>query len=414
MSSETLAHTVVERCDILARFSEEEQWLTRRFATTPMKQVNQIVAEWMRAANMRVEQDALGNVIGRYEAETPSAKTLLLGSHLDTVRNAGKYDGPLGVLTALACIERLHEQHKHLPFALEVLAFADEEGLRYHSSYLGSKAMTGAFEQSLLQQTDAEDISMAEAIRAFGGNPAAITSSRWRREEVLGYCEVHIEQGPVLELLNLPVGVVSSIAGQERSILTFTGEAGHAGTVPMALRHDALCAAAEFVQAVETLGREMNGLVATIGQLTVLPGASNVIPGAVTLSLDIRHQENATREQARHLLRQQAQEICQRRQITLNWQFVQAEPTIFCSPRLVQLVAQSIEQLNYPLHMLPSGAGHDGVMLSKLTDIAMLFVRCKGGISHNPAESVRVEDVAVALTVMERFLTLLSQKEASL
>jgi allantoate deiminase len=413
MSEEISARTVMEWCDILGSYSEEPDHLTRPFASAAMRQANEAVAQWMREAGMTVQQDAIGNLIGRYEARAAGAKTLLFGSHLDSVRDAGKYDGPLGVMVALACVARLHQRKARLPFAIEVIGFADEEGLRYHSAYLGSRAITGTFDTEALQLTDANGITMAEAIRAFGGNPdpAALRTSRWQRDDLVGYCEVHIEQGPVLEARNLPVGVVSAIAGQSRITVGFTGEAGHAGTVPMALRHDALCAAAEFVLAVETRGRSTAGLVATVGQLSVQPGASNVIPGQVTLSLDVRHQDDTVREQAYRQLEERAREISQTRGVSYNWQMLQEHHAVPCAPHLTQLLAQAIEELGYPLLALPSGAGHDAAVVAELTDIAMLFVRCRGGISHNPAESVTQEDVAVAMKVVERFLQLLSEKE---
>jgi len=379
-----------------------------------MQQVNETVKTWMHAAGMNVEQDNIGNLIGRYEASRADAKTLLLGSHLDTVRDAGKYDGPLGVMIALACVERLSARQMRLPFAIEVLAFADEEGLRYNNAYLGSKCMIGTLDPNVLHLTDTDGITMAEAIRSFGGDPdpESLRIARWHSDELLGYCEVHIEQGPVLEARNLPVGVVTAISGQDRLSVSFTGEAGHAGTVPMSLRHDALCAAAEFVLCVETLARSLPGVVATVGQASVQPGASNVIPGKVTLSLDVRHQENEVRELVNDQLEEMAREICDTRELSLDWQLLQEHKTIPCAPGLTKLLEQAIEDLNYPLLSLPSGAGHDGVTLSELTNIAMLFVRCRGGISHNPAESVTDEDVDVALHVLEQFILLLSTKNA--
>jgi allantoate deiminase len=411
MAIEASARTVMERCDILGSYSEEPDCLTRPFASKAMRQANETVAAWMRAAGMTVQQDKIGNLIGRYEASRPGAKTLLLGSHLDSVRNAGKYDGPLGVMIALAYVERLHSRRESLPFAIEVLGFADEEGLRYHTAYLGSSAITGAFDPAVLSSTDADGIVMADAIRTFGGDPDphALQTARWQRDELLGYCEVHIEQGPVLEALNLPVGVVSAIAGQNRINVRFVGEAGHAGTVPMPLRHDALCAAAEFILSVEALARKQAGLVATVGQVNVQPGASNVIPAQVTLSLDVRHQEDAIREQAYHQLEERAQEIGQARSVSLTWQSLQGHRAVPCAPYLTGLFSRAIEEMGYPLHALPSGAGHDAAILAELTDIAMLFVRCKGGISHNPAESVTVEDVGIAINVLERFLQLLAE-----
>jgi allantoate deiminase len=278
--------------------------------------------------------------------------------------------------------------------------------LRYHSAYIGSSAITGTFDPAILQLVDADGITMAEAIRSYGGNPdlQMLRTARWQSEDLLGYYEVHIEQGPVLEARNLPLGVVSAISGQDRIALRLTGEAGHAGTVPMSLRRDALCAAAEFVLAAETLAHSQPGLVATIGQLNVQPGASNVIPGQATLSLDVRHQDDAIREQARDHLYDQARQISVQRNVALDWQLVQEHRTVPCTPHLVHLFEQTIEEAGYPVLALPSGAGHDAAVLSTLTDIAMLFVRCRGGVSHHPAESVTEEDVMVAITVLERFL----------
>ncbi len=410
MTIEASARTLMERCDVLGSYSEEPDRLTRRFATPAMRQANEAVASWMRAAGMMVKQDQIGNLIGRYEASHAEAKTMLLGSHLDTVRDAGKYDGPLGILTALACVKRLNNRREHLPFAIELLCFADEEGLRYRTTYLGSKVVVGTFDQNTLPLTDADGITMAEAVRAFGGDPDKLTAAKRDDSDLLGYCEVHIEQGPVLESLHLPVGVVSSIVGQNRIIVNFTGEAGHAGTVPMSLRRDALCAAAEFVLAVESLARSQTELVATIGQMNVQPGASNVIPGSVTLSLDVRHSDNEVREQVCRQLQQQADHISAARRISSTWQLLQESQTVQCTPHSTALLAKAVEGRGYPVHSLVSGAGHDAVALSDLTSIAMLFVRCKGGISHNPAESVAIEDVQVAIEVLEHFLRLLAQE----
>ncbi len=412
MTTETSAHTVMQRCDMLGTYSEESDRLTRPFASPAMHKVNEIVAQWMRSAGMSVEQDATGNLIGRYEAQSPGTKTLLLGSHLDTVRNAGKYDGPLGVMIALACVERLHARKERLPFAIEVLGFADEEGLRYHSAYIGSKAMTGTLDVEALHLIDADGISMEQAIRSFGGNldPDTLPTARWQRDELLAYCEIHIEQGPILEVQKLPVGIVSAISCQKRITVRFTGEAGHAGTVPMSLRRDALCAAAEFILAVETFARSVPGLVATIGQADVQPGASNVIAGQVTLSLDVRHQDDNVCEEACRKLEEQARQIGFARNVAASWQLLQEHPSVPCSPDMVRLLTQAIGELGYSPLSIASGAGHDAVILSELTDIGMLFVRCRGGISHNPAEAVTAEDVAVAIAVVERLLALLAQE----
>src|SRR5438067_1743200 len=332
------ARVVLERCEILAGYSEEPERLTRRVATPALREAGEAVAGWLRDAGMSVRRDAIGNVIGRYEAapgEHPAgAGTLLLGSHVDTVRDAGKYDGPLGVLVAIACVQGLHDRGERLPFAIEVVAFADEEGLRFGTAFLGSEVFTGAFDPASLSQSDGDGVSLAEAVRAWGGDPAALGSHGRSPDDLLGYCEVHIEQGPVLEANDLPVGVVTAIAGQGRFGVRFTGEAGHAGTVPMALRRDALCAAAEFALAVEALARGQSGLVATVGRLAVQPGASNVIPGEAALSLDVRHQDDAVRADACGRLREAAERIGAARRIELRWGRVSARPTVPCSPTL--------------------------------------------------------------------------------
>lgn len=412
-SIEAPARAVLERCDILAAHSEEPDRLTRRYGTPPMAQVNDAVAGWMRAAGMTVRRDNIGNLIGRYEASEPGAGTFLLGSHLDTVRDAGRYDGPLGVLVALAAVERLHARGQRLPFALELLAFADEEGVRYHSGYLGSSAYTGRLRADMLRAVDDDGIPLADAIRAFGGDPDALAGEARSPADLLGYCEVHIEQGPVLEARDLPVGVASSIQGQSRMTVSFTGAAGHAGTVPVSMRRDALGAASEFVLAVEAEARGTDGLVATVGQLAVEPGASNVIPGRAVLSLDVRHPDDASREAACARLRERAEQIAQARRVMLDWQELGRSRSVTCDARLSALLARAIEESGYPTLTLPSGAGHDGVMLSRLTGIAMLFVRCKGGVSHNPAESVRQEDVAVAIEVLGRFLSLIAAERGA-
>ena len=391
----------MERCDVLAGCTEEPGRITRPFASEAMRQAHQHVREWMGKAGMTVTRDNVGNLRGRYEGTGP--ETLLLGSHLDSVRDAGKFDGPLGVMVAIAAVQRLHDAGRRLRFGFEVLAFADEEGLRFGSTYLGSRALVGRLGEDDLRRTDAGGMTMAEAIRAFGGDPARIGEDRWSGERPLGYVEVHIEQGPVLEKLGLPVGVVSAIAGQSRYELTFTGEAGHAGTVPMAQRRDALVGASIFVEAVDTV-REEPALVATVGRLSVRPGAANVIPGEVTLSLDVRSPDDEQREvQCKHLL-DLAGEIARHRKLDLTVSPVGERSAVTCSPLITAPLREAIGDRAVDV---ASGAGHDGVYMSEITDIGMLFVRCKGGISHNPAESVTEADVAVAIDVLSRFLELL-------
>jgi allantoate deiminase len=395
---------VMQRCDILAACSEEPDRITRPFASDAMHRAHQYVHEWMRQAGMTVTRDNVGNLRGRYEGE--GSATLLLGSHLDSVRDAGKYDGPLGVMVAIAAVQRLHDAKRRLPFAVEVLAFADEEGLRFGTTYLGSRALAGAFDEADLKRTDASGVAMADAIRAFGGDPTRIADDRWPSGELAGYCEVHIEQGPVLEARGLPVGVVSAIVGQSRFEIVFTGVTGHAGTVPMERRHDALTGAAELVLAVEAAAATEDGLVATVGRLDVDPNAANVIPGRVVMSLDVRHADDRTRDSVCEALLARMREVARRRRLGLEVRSIGENAAVRCSPRFVSLLTQAIKDSGQKPIELTSGAGHDAVVMSSLTDIGMLFVRCKGGISHNPLESVTEADVATALDVLSRFLEL--------
>jgi allantoate deiminase len=395
------AATVLRRADALAACTEEPGRLTRRFATPALREAGDLVLGWMHAAGMTAHRDAIGNVVGRLEppGSTSGADTLLLGSHLDTVRDAGRYDGMLGVLVALAVVEAVGPG---LPFAVEVLGFADEEGVRYGTAYLGSSVLAGTFDPAALERRDADGIAMADAIAAAGGAVDGVAAARRDPVGLLGYLEVHIEQGPVLEAEDVPVGIVTGIAGQTRAEVVFTGEAGHAGTVPMALRRDALGAAARFVTAVEAHAAAGDGLVATVGELAVAPGASNVIPGRVTLSLDVRHLDDGVREAAAAGLRDAAEAIAAARGIGLAWTDVQATAAVACSDRLAGAFAAAIADAGVREVRLPSGAGHDAAVMARLCDVAMLFVRCAGGVSHNPAESVTAADVAVAIDVATR------------
>jgi allantoate deiminase len=364
----------------------------------------------MREAGMTVREDAIGNLIGQYPAAAQSSKTFILGSHLDTVRDAGKYDGVLGVLVAVACVQRLRDENRRLPFDLEAIGFSDEEGVHFQTAYLGSGALTGATTEADLKRMDQSAVTLADAIRNFGGNPPALASTRRSSEELLGYAEVHIEQGPVLENRNLAVGVVAGIAGITRAQLTFSGQAGHAGTTPMEMRRDALCAAAEFVTAAENFARAHPGLVATVGEMKVTPGAVNVIPGSATLSLDVRHADDAHRESACKALRQEAERIGAKRKEQLDWQLRAETKATSCSKELVDLMKQAVIGNQSVAPELVSGAGHDAAAMAAIVPVAMLFVRCAGGISHNPAESVSTDDVAVAIEVMSEFLDLVAAR----
>jgi allantoate deiminase len=390
-TADARARTVLERCDALAALTEEPGRLTRRFATPELRAAGELVERWMREAGLQARRDAVGNAFGRR-----GEGGILLGSHLDTVRDAGRYDGMLGVLVALACAE-------NAPGPVEVVAFADEEGVRYGTAYLGSAAVAGRFEPAWLNRLDSEDVAMADALRAFGGDPEGIAAAR--RDDVRAYVEVHIEQGPVLEARGVPVGVVDAIAGQSRVRVEFAGAAGHAGTVPMGLRRDALVAAAEWIVAVDGFGRRTEGLVCTVGEAAVSPGTSSVVPGRVVVSLDVRHGEDEVREAACAALLERAEAIGAARRVEVAWEEVQATATVACSPDLTRSLAAAVEAAGHPLVRLVSGAGHDAAMMAAVAPVAMLFVRCAGGVSHDPAESVEVEDVAAAIDVLDRFLS---------
>jgi allantoate deiminase len=408
------AQRVMRRLEALAQISDEPNQLTRTYGSTAMRRANDLVAEWMREAGMTVREDAIGNLIGRYEAACPDSKTFLFGSHLDTVRNAGAFDGALGVIIAIESVQRLHIASTRLPFALEVAGFCDEEGVRFQTTYLGSRALAGTLNKADLHRADEHGISLADAIRNFNGQPQNILGAKRDATELLGYAEVHIEQGPVLEQKNLAVGVVTAIAGQSRIRIRFTGQAGHAGTTPMPLRRDALCAAAEFIFAVEAHARSSAELVATVGQIQIAPGASNVIPAEAVLTLDFRHPLDALRLEACEHLRGVAEEIGRQRIIFVSWEVVQQTESVPCDPKLTAVLKEATQKHQPAVIELPSGAGHDAAALAALTPVAMLFVRCKDGLSHHPDESARVEDTAVALNVMNEFLQLLAQKHAGL
>ena len=399
-----LAATVMARCDLLATLSEEEGRLTRRSFTPALRRANDQMAVWMRAAGMQVYEDAIGSLVGHYPADRSGASTLLLGSHLDSVRDAGRYDGPLGVLVGLAAVERLHHAGSRLPFAVDLAAFADEEGLRFGASYLGSSVAAGCLDPALLELQDADGITLDEAIRAFGGNPALLAAAARRPADLLGYVEVHIEQGPLLESQGQPLGVVTAIQGATRATLRLVGTAGHAGTVPMELRRDALCAAAAIVLAVEAVARATPGLVATVGQLSAHPGASNVIPGAASLSLDLRHPDDPARLAAVAELRACVEGIAAERGVALAWDELQSSAAVPMAPALRERLARAVATAGHTPVALPSGAGHDAAIMAGVTEAAMLFVRCAGGVSHNPAEAVDVADVAAAITALGQFI----------
>jgi allantoate deiminase len=400
-----LGDLIVRRIDALAKISETPEHLTRIFLTEQHRAAADLLLSWMREAGMSAHLDAIGNVCGRYEGERPGLPCLMLGSHYDTVRDAGKWDGPLGVITAIACVADLHRRGKRLPFAVEVTGFADEEGVRFASTLLGSRAVAGTFDESVLNARDRAGISMAEALKKFGLDPKHVGAAARIRRELLGYVELHIEQGPVLEQKDLAVGVVTAIAGATRLAAGLTGMAGHAGTVPMALRRDALAGAAECIVAIEEFCRsDKGGLVGTVGYIDAAPGAGNVIPGRVSFTLDIRAPADAHRKLAVSDIVRRIEAIAKRRQLTLQLDVTHENRTAPCASWLKQQVAEAVAAEGFPVFELPSGAGHDGMAMIDIADVAMIFVRCRGGISHHPDEHVEVADADAGARVLLRLI----------
>jgi allantoate deiminase len=391
----------MERAEQLARCSDEPGRITRLYGTPAHAVAREALAGWMSAAGMSVERDAVGNLIGRVEGERPDAPPLMLGSHFDTVRDAGRWDGTLGVLVAIAVVERLQAAARRPAVPLEVVAFADEEGTRFGTAFLGSSVLAGSFEAADLERVDTEGVSLRDAIREYGGDPAGLDAAA---RPVGAYVEVHIEQGPVLDEGDLALGVVTAIAGQTRAALRFGGVAGHAGTVPMALRHDALAAAAEVVLAAETLGRETESLVATVGRIAALPGASNVIAGSAELSLDVRHPDDAERAVAVSRVRERAERSGEARGVGVEWEELLDQPAVGCDAALSERMVEAVEAVGVRSTRLPSGAGHDAAVMAGIAPVAMLFVRCAGGVSHHPDESVTEADVALAVDALEAFV----------
>lgn len=391
------------RIEELGRISDHPDHLARTFLSDASKTAARRLMEWMAEAGMEVHLAADGTVRGVFAGADPDARPLLLGSHHDTVIDAGKYDGALGILSAIAAVEMLHSEDVTLPFPLHVLGFSDEEGIRFHSTYLGSKSVAGMLDETELAVTDAHGVSVAEAIRCDGFRDG-VSTIRYEPGGILGYVELHIEQGRVLENDNIAVGAVSGISGQTRLAVGLTGRADHAGTTPMALRHDALAGAAECILAAERLALDHTPLVVTVGRIEVHPGASNSVPGASRFTVDLRHPDDFVRK--RHLagLRNSFESIAAKRGLDLNWSIVQDGDAVPCDPALTQRLFSIIEEQTGCCISLASGAGHDAVVMSRLGPVAMVFVRCRDGLSHHPDEYAAPDDIASGIRVLVGFL----------
>ncbi len=395
---------ICERCDALARLSEAAGALTRVYLSKEQRAADDLVLAWMREAGMSARLDAVGNVVGRYEGVTPGSPCLMLGSHLDTVRDAGRYDGMLGVVAAIECVHALGARGLRLQHAIEVVGFADEEGVRFGSTFLGSRAVAGTLDPGVLDLRDVQGISLRAALAAFGLDPERVGAAARQRADVLAYAELHIEQGPVLEAEGLPVGVVTAINGANRLIVDVVGVAGHAGTVPMGRRQDALAAAAECVLAVEArCGREPD-VVGTVGRIDAAPGATNVIPGHVRFTVDIRAAADGQRRHAVADVEAAFVSICARRDVKVDIRATHEGRTTPCAAWLQDQIGDAIAAEGLPVRGLPSGAGHDGMAIVDLADVGMLFVRCTGGVSHNPQEAITVDDAALSARVFLRFI----------
>ncbi len=391
----------------LAAFSDEEGALTCTYLRPAHRATAALIRDYMLAAGLEIEVDGVANVVGRWRCGIADAKTLITGSHYDTVTDGGKYDGRLGILLPIAVVQRLKQSGAKLPFDLEIVAFCEEEGVRFKSTFLGSSAIAGSFDAAVLDNLDADGISMHEAIREAGFDPARIPAIARDPEKLAGYVEVHIEQGPVLLDEGRALGVVTAIAGSVRSVVTITGLAGHAGTVPMGLRRDAAAAAAEIVLAVEKHCSTAQGLVGTVGKLNVPHGAINVIPGCCELSIDIRAGDDRVRDAAVAAVQAEINVIATRRHVQIDVQRVLTAAGAPCDQKLQQQFSAAITRVTgegAPRH-LPSGAGHDAMKMATITPVGMLFVRCgAGGISHNPAETMTADDADVAARVFADFL----------
>jgi allantoate deiminase len=398
-STREQAEKVIARCRHLAQFTEEPGQIKRTFLSSAMRNCMQAVQGWMDAAGMHVTTDAAGNLRGRYPGT--SNLSLMIGSHLDSVPNSGAFDGILGVMIGLALVESL--ERKMLPFSIEVLAFSEEEGVRFHLPFIGSRAIVGRLDAALLEIKDAGGISLANAIHSFGLDMANLPGCVLG-DNIAGFLEFHIEQGNVLENEDLSLGVVRAIAGQTRAQITFTGQARHAGTTPMRLRKDAVAGAAEWVSEVERVALETAGLMATVGDLRTHPGAGNVVAGQLRASLDVRHEKDEVRHRAVQHLLDSASAIAQRRGLTVSSSVQMDQAAVAMDAGLCALATEAIRDAGVtPLNMI-SGAGHDAMILAERVPATMIFLRSPGGISHHPDETVRLADVENALAAGGLFL----------
>ena len=401
-TTESSARRLMARLDALAAFTDDPPRLTRLCLSQSHRRAAEQFIAWARESGLSARIDPVGNVRARYEGRRPGAPALMIGSHIDTVRDAGRYDGALGALAALSVVEGLAAQGRRLDVAIEIVAFGDEEGVRFPRTLTGSRGLVGVNDPQALEQKDADGVAMRDALKAFGGDPDRLGAAR--AEGVAAFVELHIEQGPVLEAEGRALGIVTAINGATRLDAVVTGSAGHAGASPMDLRRDALAAAAEMVLAIETRARAEPELVATVGRLDVEPGAVNVIPGRVRFTIDARASLDEPRRCAVADIAGAMQAIARRREVRLELTQTYAEAAYICHPTIVAGLAAAVAAIGADPRLLPSGAGHDTMVMGQRWPAGMLFVRCKGGVSHNPAESITEDDCAIALAALTRFV----------
>jgi allantoate deiminase len=401
----SLGARAFERLEALRAYTDEPGKITRLYLSpSHIKSIDYIVDEMRKAGCDSVHVDALGTVVGRYEGKEKGQPALLIGSHIDTVVDGGAYDGALGVIAGIGVVEALHQKNERLDFAIEILGFGDEENVRFPANLTSSRALAGTLPDSALDARDEKGISIREALSANGFDPAQMKSLKRDPNSVIGYVEIHIEQGPVLEAENLPVGVVTAINGATRWALTVKGEPGHAGTVPMAMRHDALTAAAEMALAIEKIGRAHESVVATVGRFQAYPGAVNVIPGDVLFSLDTRAPDDSLREKITATIEAECKTIAARRHVTLHIEPLSSAKATPMAQSFITGLSDAIGRRQISPRLLPSGAGHDAMAMAELCPAGMMFVRCKGGISHSPLESMTEDDCDTAIDVLLDFV----------
>lgn len=400
----TMGQSAMALLDEAAAYSEPGPGVTRVLGSKEHLGLLTVMRTWFERAGARVELDGAGNLVGRWAGADPSARTLIIGSHQDTVRQGGAYDGIMGVVVPLVVMQAMYDEGHQPPGPVEIVAFSDEEGARFSSTLVGSTALAGTFDPDMLRATDRDGVPLEEALRDLGADPSDISQAARDPDRVSGFLELHIEQGPVLEHANLPVGIVTAITGIERHKVRIQGKAGHAGTTPMDLRQDALLAASYLVQTVNRLCTETDNLVGVVGELHVTPNAVNVIPSAVDLTIELRSPDSTLRRQKRQSLMTELNALMARLGVSWTTELSYEQAEVSCSPVIQAALAASVGREGLTSRYLFSGAGHDGLAMASLTDIGMLFMRCRDGLSHHPDESVTVDDMDVAARVIRDFI----------